>query len=265
MTAPPALLDVDLADALVAGRHGPPPGDLVAFERAFVALVEAGHADRDTAWDRFYDATLARIGAPGRAAVGHPALDGHARDSVAGTGTLACFRRIWRQAQALSRGPSVLDVGTCFGFLPLSWAARSGAPRLLAADLSLASAGLLARQARRLDRAVEVVCADGAALPLADRAVATVLLVHVLEHLPAPGSDAVLAEALRVAERRVVVAVPVEPAPDPVFGHLQTFDEPRLRELGRRTGWRTAVRAGDGAWLVLDRPGCAPALPHLPS
>lgn len=248
MTASPGLLDVDLADALVAGRHGPPPGDLVAFERAFVALVEAGHADRDTAWDRFYDATLARIEAPDRAAVG---------DSVAGAGagTLACFRRIWRQAQALSCGPSVLDVGTCFGFLPLSWAARAGAPRLLAADLSFASAGLLARQARRLDRAVEVVCADGAALPLADRAVGTVLLVHVLEHLPAAGSDAVLAEALRVAERRVVVAVPVEPVPDPVFGHLQTFDEPRLRELGRRTGWQTAVQAGDGAWLVLDRPG----------
>ncbi len=148
----------------------------------------------------------------------------------------------------------MLDVGTCFGFLPLSWAAQPGAP-LLAARPVVRRPGCWPARPAGSTGPSRWCAPTAAALPLADRAVGTVLLVHVLEHLPGAGSDAVLAEALRVAERRVVVAVPVEPVPDPVFGHLQTFDEPRLRELGRRTGWRTAVRAGDGAWLVLDRPG----------
>ena len=69
-----------------------------------------------------------------------------------------------------------------------------------------------------------------------------------------------LFEALRVAARRVVVAVPVEAAPDPVFGHLQVYDDAQLHGLAARTGWSSRVFTSDGAWLVLDRPG-RPARP----
>ena len=247
MTAPPVVVDADLGDHLAAGLLGPPPRDLPSFERAFVAHVRASAGDADAAWDAFYDATLARVTA------------GWRRDRP-GTGTVASFTRIWSRAAALSRGASALDVGTCFGFLPLAWAARPGAPRLIAVDLSPACARLAARQARRLGLPVDVLCADGSRLPLEDRTVDTVHLLHVLEHLPAPLGDAVLREALRVAARRVVVAVPVEPAPDPVFGHVRVFDLPALAALGRRTGWRVSLTDADGAWLVLDRPR-APAAP----
>lgn len=242
-----AALDADVGDALAAGLLGPPPDDLAAFERAFVGLVERGHPDPVRAWDRFYDATLARA-----AAAWERPEDG--------PGTVATFGRIWTRAAALTRGGSVLDVGTCFGFLPLAWAARPAHPRLLAADLYPASAALAARQARRLSRDVAVLCADGAALPLPDRAVDTVLLLHVLEHVDRATCARLLREALRVAGRRVVVAVPVEPAPDPVFGHVQVFDLRRLAELGRGTGWRVQLADADGAWLVLDRPSatCGP-------
>ena len=233
--------DADLGDDLASGRLGPPPRDLAEFEAAFTALVERSGPDPGTAWERFYDATLARVEA------------GWERPP-AGAGTVAAFTRIWARAAALSRGDSVLDVGTCFGWLPLAWAARPDAPRLLAADLSGPSAALTARQARRLGREVTVLHADGLRLPVRDRAVDTVLLLHVLEHLRPAAGSLVLREALRAARRRVVVAVPVEPHPDPVFGHLQVFDLPRLARLGRRTRWHVSLVDADGAWLVLDRP-----------
>lgn len=236
---PPAGLDADLGDAIAAGLHGPPPADLAAFEAAFVALVEAADPHRERAWDSFYDRTLARVE--------------DQWDAATGASNIATFSRIWARAAALSRGSSVLDVGTCFGFLPLAWAARPGAPALLAAELSPPAAVLAGRQARRLGRAVTVLCADGTRLPLRDRAVSTVLVLHVLEHLDRPASERLLSEALRVAERRVVVAVPVEDRPDARFGHLQVFELAGLAERGRRTGWQVSLADADGAWLVLDR------------
>lgn len=233
--------DADLGDALAAGLLGPPPHDLASFERAFTDHVESSAPDAATAWDAFYDATLERV----LATWGH---------DVPGSGTVASFTRIWSRAARLSRGASALDVGTCFGFLPLAWAARPTAPRLLAVDLSPESARLTGRQARRLGRDVAVLCADASRLPLPDRAVATVHVLHVLEHLPVALGDAVLREALRVADRRVVVAVPVERVPDRVFGHVRVFDLPALAVLGRRTGWSVSLSDADGAWLVLDRP-----------
>lgn len=235
MSAP---LDADLGDRLAAGELGPVPGSLAEFEAAFTRHVEAGGPG---AWDRFYDATLARVAA-GWAA------------PPEGTGTVASFTRIWARAIRLARGGGVLDVGTCFGFLPLAWAARPGAPRLLALDLDRASASLAGRQAARLGRDVTFGCADATELPVRDGGVDTVLLLHVLEHLPPPVAAAALDEAMRTAARRVVVAVPVEAAPDPVYGHLQTFDLTRLAALGAATTWHSSLIAADGAWLILDRP-----------
>jgi SAM-dependent methyltransferase len=236
-----AALDADLGDSIAANLLSHPVVDLAAFEAAFIATVEASAKTPDLAWDHFYDATLGRV------------TRGWGRE-LPGAGTVATFTRIWSRAAALSRGPRVLDVGTCFGFFPLAWSSVPGAPRMLATDLSAAAAMLAARQARRLTAGVDVVCADGTRLPVADRAFSTVHLLHVLEHVPAPVSEHLLLEALRVAERRVVVAVPVEVHPDPVFGHVQVFDLTRLAALGRCTGWRASLVDADGAWLVLDRP-----------
>lgn len=239
----PIPIDVDLGDALAAGLLGAPPTDLASFEREFMSQVEASAPTPELAWDAFYDATLTR-------------LEG-AWGAVPGQGTLATFSRIWARAAALTRGDSVLDIGTCFGFLPLAWAARPGAPRLLALDVVPASIELAARQSRRLGRPVSWTVADGRRLPMQDASVDTVLLLHVIEHLPPDLAAGLLAEARRVAAQRVVVAVPVEPAPDPVFGHVQVFELADLARIGVPGGWRRSLTDADGAWLVLDRPSAS--------
>jgi hypothetical protein len=79
-----------------------------------------------------------------------------------------------------------------------------------------------------------------------------VTAVHLLEHLPAADTVTVLDEMLRVARHRVVVAVPYEDVPEPVYGHLRTFDHAGLRALGERTGRAFTVADDHGGWLVVD-------------
>jgi SAM-dependent methyltransferase len=209
-----------------------------AFERLFVEVVQASHADPAQAWTAFYGNTMRGLRGPDRGE----------------TGSVATFARIYRHVLGLIRGTTVLDVGCCFGFLALLIAERSPRLRVVGADLAPAAAALAGRVAREQASRARFAAADLLALPAADEAVDTVLAVHVLEHLPAAATGPALAQLCRVARRRVVVAVPLEAAPDPVFGHLQAFDLSRLARIaGQVQGWSRAVYSGDGGWLVLDR------------
>ena len=238
----------ELADHIAAelGPLGLVP-DRSAFEQIFVETVLAGHPDPMRAWASFYRNTLRRLRRPDRGA----------------TDGVATFARIYAHALSLIRGTTVLDVGSCFGFLPILAAEKDPRLRVIGTDLVPAAVALAGRVCRVRGRRVRFAAADLLALPVADEAVDTVLAVHVLEHLPAGASAPALAQLRRVARYRVVIAVPLEAAPDPVFGHLQAFDLPRLARVGsdpQARGWSRAVHAADGGWLVLDR--CAPrALP----
>ena len=218
-----------------------------AFEQIFVETVLATQPDPMQAWAVFYRNTLRRL----RCAE---------RD---GTGCVATFARIYARALSLVRGTTVLDVGCCFGFLPLLAAEQDPRLRVIGTDLVPATAALASRISRVHGGRARFAAADLLALPVADEAVDTVLAVHVLEHLPAGASTRALAQLRRVARCRVVIAVPLEESPDPVFGHLQAFDLPRLARVGGdppTPGWSRAVCAADGGWLVLDR-GAPDALP----
>jgi len=234
----PAGVSNELADHIAAELV--PLGlvpDGAAFERVFVAAVLSSQPDPDQAWAAFYANTLGRL----------------RRADTAGTGSVATFARIYARALALIRGPAVLDAGCCFGFLPLLAAEQDPRLKVIGADLVPATAALAGRIARGRGSRARFAAADLLALPVADQAVDTVLAVHVLEHLPAEVSAQALTQLRRVARRRVVIAVPLEDTPDPVFGHLQAFDLPRLAQLGAAPGWSHAVHAADGGWLVLDR------------
>jgi len=214
-----------------------------AFEQIFVETVLATQpngshgSDPMQAWAVFYRNTLRRL----------------RRREHGGTGCVATFARIYAHALSLIQGPTVLDVGCCFGFLPLLAAERYPALNVIGTDLVPATAALAGRISRARAGGARFAAADLLALPFASQAADTVLAVHVLEHLPAGACRAALAQLCRVARHRVVIAVPLEEVPDRTFGHLQAFDLPGLAALGDVPGWAQAVHAADGGWLVLDR------------
>ena len=209
-----------------------------AFERIFVDAVLSTRPDPERAWTDFYGNTLHEL----------------RRADPAGTGSVAAFALIYERALPLVRGTTVLDVGCCFGFLPMLAAERNPRLKVIGTDLVPATAALAGRICRARAGRARFAAADLLALPAGDQALDTVLAVHVLEHLPAGVTIRALAELCRVARRRVVVAVPLEEVPDPAFGHLQAFSLARLARLGADApGWSHTVSAADGGWLVLDR------------
>ena len=208
-----------------------------AFEQIFVAAVLATESDPMRAWAVFYRNTMRRL----------------RRAERDGTGCVATFARIYAHALSLICGTIVLDVGCCFGFLPLLAAERYPHLKVIGADLVPATVGLVGGVCQARASRARFLAADLLALPFAAEAVDTVLAVHVLEHLPSGACRPALAQLRRVARRRVIIAVPLEETPDPTFGHLQAFDLSRLAGLGDVRGWSQVVHAADGGWLVLDR------------
>jgi protein-L-isoaspartate O-methyltransferase len=232
------MMDLDRLDNDLAGwldrtlvRPGLLPPD--RFEDAFVAVVRASAGDPDDAWLAFYRNTLA-------------ALHGEVRPG----GTNAELKPVHERAAELVVGAEVLELGSCFGFLALRLAAAGH--RVTATDLTRGTVDLLARTAPRLGLTLDTMVADARAVPLPDASMDTVFAVHLLEHLPAEEDKAVLAEMLRLARHRVVVAVPFEDVPNETWGHLRRFDESVLAELGDTTGLPYTVSTHHGGWLVID-------------
>ena len=261
----------------VLSTHDSPEQAWLGFYRRSLARLDAGPDDAATGPHRVAEGPHRSAGGPDEAATGpHRAVEGPHRaaggpDGAAtgvpgtaggmpetgpgdGTGSLATFGRIYRRAATLLPPGSVLDVGSCFGFFPLFLRRARPDLAVLASDLVPGTAALAARMAALLHRPMHCLAADATRLPLADRSVDAVILLHVLEHLPAPAGAAAVAEALRVARQRVVLAVPLEPEPDPTYGHVVAFTLTGLADLGAAVPqWSAAVAEGDGGWLVLDR------------
>lgn len=210
------------------------------FERLLTGIVLSCHDDPVVAWELFYRASLKRL------------------DDAATSG----FAPVYRRAETLIREAAtrtLLDLGTCFGFLPLRVSDGAAGPDVAvrAADISGPTCHLLGLISARLARPVPVLVCDAAAVPLPDASVDTVTALHLLEHLDAGRARAVLHEAMRLARRRVVIAVPLESEPDAVYGHVRTLDLAALAATGEQaatTGpWRPWVEEHHGGWLVLDR------------
>lgn len=236
---PTACVDNSLGDHIAAelAPLGLVP-DGTAFERIFVSTVLASAATPMAAWAAFYRNTLRRL----------------RRAEPRGTDSVCTFARIYARVMSLIRGTSVLDVGCCFGFLPMLLAEREPGMAVMGCDLVPATAALAGSVARtRRNRAV-FIAGDAHHLPIGSAAVDTVTSLHLLEHLPQDSTVGVLAELCRVARNRVVVAVPLEDVPDPTYGHARVFDLPALADLGQATGWLWSVDGYEGGWLVLDRP-----------
>ncbi|QKE83886.1 mycofactocin oligosaccharide methyltransferase MftM [Arthrobacter sp. NEB 688] len=214
------------------------------FERVFTGVVLTCADRPEVAWEAFYANTLAAVGAAARS---QPTPG-----TAAGHGCIRDYAPVYARAESLVRGRSVLELGSCFGFLALRVAADGRT--VTASDVSGGTMRLLAAMAPRFGVDVQTLACDAAHVPLPDRSADTVLAVHLLEHLEPDHAAQVLREACRVARGRVVVGVPLEDSPSEQYGHLWAVSLETLREWGRAAaGWRADVSEHHGGWLVLDR------------
>ena len=181
------LLPADLDERLVPQVAGLVDG-VEELAAVLTGLVLSTVDDPVAAWTRYYRQSLAQID---RGSTGLGPVHTHALD--------------------LLRGEDVLELGSCFGFLALGAAVRGH--RVTATDLCTGTAALLAAVAPGLGVALATLACDAAAVPRPDASADTVLAVHLLEHLDPGHGAAVVAEALRLARRRVVLAVPYEATP----------------------------------------------------
>lgn len=239
----PAEIDNDLAE-LVAGELVRPGCVAVpnAFERCFAGVVLSSAPDSGDAWHAFYKNTLSRL---------QQVASGSYRGL--GSGPVSVFGRIYEHARGLVVGSSLLDVGTCFGFFPLSLQRSEPPIDITALDISAPILELARGVAasRHQEEPVKFLCCDAHSLPFASGSFDTVTALHVLEHLEPSSASRVLQEMCRVARRRVIIAVPLEDEPDPAYDHVQSFDREVLINLGEGTGWRCGFEDYLGGWLVL--------------
>ncbi|GAA5103717.1 mycofactocin oligosaccharide methyltransferase MftM [Haloechinothrix salitolerans] len=235
----PDQLDNDLVGLLHAELFSPGwlSGNDV-FEHVVTGIVRSTVSDPLLAWHTFYANTLAKIR---RTTVD----DGEPSSVIAG------MVPVYERALEIVPPGSVLDLGSCFGFFPLLLAER-GDTSVIASDLVPASMRLLATIARARHVPLATLACDAASVPLPNRAVDTVTLLHLLEHLEPADGDRVVAEAVRLASIRVVVAVPFEEEPAPIYGHVRTFDRSILADIGIATGLPFTVTEHHGGWLVIE-------------
>lgn len=117
--------------------------------------------------------------------------------------------------------------------------------RVIGIDFSAA----LLRSGRASHQGWLPVAASGLRLPLREKSVDCACLLSVLEHVD---DRAMLAEAARVARRRIVVQVPLSEPPvmleaGVLFSHwsdrshLRTYTEDMLRRLAEGCGWRLTL------------------------
>ena len=213
------------------------------FERILTGVVRSSRAEGADAWELFYRNTLDRFGELERGAGRRG--PGPQESSIDG------YARVYRHAASLTPPGSTLETGCCYGFLSLLLAERGH--DAIASDVAERTVELLDSVLPRLGRPVRALRADAGRLPLPDRSVDTVHAIHLLEQLdPAHGRRA-LWEAVRVARRRVVVAVALLDEADEAAGQLRTVTPSDLQAWGCSTGRPFDVHqhAGDG-WLVVD-------------
>lgn len=236
----PDQLDNNLAGVLADELFAPGwLSGVEVFERVFTEVVQSVIDDPLRAWTTFYDNTLARV----RECWSTPA-------GCAPHSSIADFAPLYQRVLRLVPPGRVLDLGSCFGFLPLLFAER-GEHSVIASDLAPGSMRLLETIAATRGHRMHTLVCDATQVPLPDGTVDTVTAMHLLEHLEPARGDAVIAEALRLARHRVVIAVPYEDEPTAAFGHVRTFTRADLHHLGAGTGHPYEVTDHHGGWLEI--------------
>lgn len=237
------------------------------FERYVGAIVRSIVGDERHAWQLFYTNTLHALSNATPATTDIPAE----QDFIGNFG--AIYQHVIHLLAATlarsSHACTLLDVATCFGFLPLLLALPATADRIppnlthiVACDLNPALVSLANDYARHQPmRQVEFVTADIlAAHPQSICTPATaapfdiVTAIHLLEHLEPWQTELAITQLWQLTRQRLIIAVPLETRPDPRFGHRQVFDPNKLAAIGQQLGAPFRCFEYCGGWLVIDRP-----------
>ncbi len=172
------------------------------------------------------------------------------------------FAAVYRRVIGRCAGASVLDVGSSLGFLPVLLAERrtgvavAGCDNRVDAVRCAADLAAVAGVGERVAFSVhDVLDPDFPRVGSFD----TVTAVHVLEHFADAELPVALANLLRVAARRLIVAVPYEDEVQPLYGHAQRFTPERLHQwgewcVGTLGGGRFRCEEVSGGLLVVDFP-----------
>jgi SAM-dependent methyltransferase len=201
------------------------------------------HLDQTAIWRHFSLNTLDRLRS--RLSAAEPAGGSHT----------AVFAAIYRQILHCRVGDSLLDVGSNLGHLPVLLSERApeltvvgcdNRPEAIACCEELAAA---TGSARIIFRLADVLAPDFVEIGRFD----TVTAVHVLEHLTEEEMPIALGHLLDVTARRLIVAVPYEETPQPLYGHRQAFTPGKLRSWGEWCGGSFTCEDVRGGFLVVDR------------
>lgn len=233
------------------------------FERYVGEIVRSVDGNERRAWHLYYDNTLAALH---RVSSGRP--ERLVPTNETGGDFIAEFGAIYRRAGQLIAelpGAPVLDVATCFGFLPLLIATEPHGPgggrrELVGCDLNLALVSLADdyAQHRRLHNIrfirADILAADiERELTPAPPRFDVVTAIHLLEHLEQEQTERAVVNLWKLAAKRLIVAVPLEETPDPRYGHRQVFDRERLLSIGEMLDGYASYFDDHGGWLVVDR------------
>jgi len=206
------------------------------------------HLDQTAIWRHFSLNTLDRLRAR---------LD--AGPGPAGGSHTAVFAGVYRRILECRVGDSLLDVGSNLGHLPVLLAERAPEVAVVGCDVrpeAIACCDELAAAtgAGATFRLADVLAPEFGEVGRFD----TVTAVHVLEHLAEDELPVALGQLLAVCRRRLIVAVPYEETPQPLYGHRQAFTPAKLTGWGE---WCVAALGGGrsrcedvgGGFLVVDR------------
>lgn len=210
------------------------------FEHIFTGVVLSSAAEPLSGWESFYRNSLRLI----------ETAIAESMDEGSSNAAIAQYAPVYAHAEDLLAPGSVVELGCCFGYFSLRLAAAGRT--VTAIDIEPGTTRLLAAVANRLGTPVRTITTDATHVPLSDRAAGTVVALHLLEHLDADHGARVLHEAIRLADQRVIVAVPLEEYPDETWGHVRTISLDDLGAWGEATGLPHDVHEHHGGWLVID-------------
>jgi len=166
--------------------------------------------------------------------------------------SIGSFATQYKRICELCEGRSFLDAGCESGFLPLLIAERIPfMEQVVGADIRPDMFDVVRKLAEERGLAnvrfvqADLLASDFETIGIFD----TVTAIGVIEHFSESDMYRVLANLLKATRHRLILIVPYENEPEPVYGHQQVFSSAKLQAIGE---WCVQQLQGRGELWVED-------------